>query len=326
MQKIISVIVPIYNVRPYLNRCIDSLINQTCKNIEILLIDDCSADGSDVIAKEYEDRYPKYCRFIKRKENGGLSAARNTGIDHATGEWLAFVDSDDWVSEDYLESMKEVGEKDGADIVVNCSYYMVYDSGKMKEIDPLRDMKTDFSQKEKIARLRFSATAKLIRKEFLVNTKIRFPEDILRCEDIAVLIPLYTYTEKISVMHKTTYYYYQRSSSLSNQNNPNTDIRFYPKTIGRMTELSCKGFEKELEYRAVSELLYGLVMVMIRSQKEKQEILREIDSFVKQYPDWKNNPYLTLLPGGKQLFIRLSAGKHLCLLRFLICCRDLVQR
>lgn len=326
MQEKISVIVPIYNVRPYLNRCMDSLVSQTYNNMEILLIDDCSDDGSEIVAKEYEKRYPQYCRLIQRKVNGGLSAARNTGIDHATGEWLAFVDSDDWVSEDYLDSMIEVGERDGADIVVNCSYFMVYETGKMKEIDPLRDMTTDFSQQEKVARLRFSATAKLIRKDFLDQTKIRFPEDVWRCEDIAVLIPLYTYTEKISVIHKTTYYYYQRKSSLSNRNNRNVDIRFYPKTIGRMVELSSKGFEKELEFRAVSELLYGLVMVMIRSQKEKPEILQQIDSFVKQYPNWKDNHYLTWLPKGKQIFIKLSAGKHLWLLRFLIGCRDLIRK
>ena len=103
MQEKVSVIVPIYNVEKYLRRCVDSLVRQVHKNIEILLIDDCSTDESSVIAREYAAKYPQLCHYIQRDENGGLSAARNTGIEASTGKWLAFVDSDDWVTEDYVD-------------------------------------------------------------------------------------------------------------------------------------------------------------------------------------------------------------------------------
>lgn len=114
-MKLISVIVPIYNVEDYLNRCVDSLINQTYNNIEIILVDDGSPDNCPVIC----DSYAKMDNRIKviHKVNGGLSDARNAGLGIATGDLIAFVDSDDWVSPFYIETMSNVLHDSGADIV-----------------------------------------------------------------------------------------------------------------------------------------------------------------------------------------------------------------
>lgn len=112
----VSVIIPIYNPGNALTRCLDSLMSQSYKDIEILLVDDGSTDGSDIVCKEFEikDKRIKYLH----QENAGVSAARNAGIDASTGEYLCFVDSDDYVEPDYVQSMVEAFEKSGADIVI----------------------------------------------------------------------------------------------------------------------------------------------------------------------------------------------------------------
>ena len=103
MNPNLSVIVPVYNVEPYIRRCLDSLVNQTYHDMEIIVIDDGSPDNCGVICDEYAAKYPQL-RVI-HQENAGVGAARNTGLDEATGKWITFVDSDDWVETDYCESM-----------------------------------------------------------------------------------------------------------------------------------------------------------------------------------------------------------------------------
>lgn len=112
----ISVIIPVYNVEPYLRQCLNSVISQTCRDIEIILIDDGSTDGCGAICDEYRERDERVTVF--HTENRGLSAARNLGIDNAKGEWLMFVDSDDWVEPQYCELPLKAAEETGADLVI----------------------------------------------------------------------------------------------------------------------------------------------------------------------------------------------------------------
>lgn len=307
MDEKVSIIVPIYNVEEYLERCLDSLAAQIYSNIEILLVDDCSTDGSAGIAQRYARKNPRIFQFIEREKNGGLSAARNTGMEEAKGQWLAFVDSDDWVTEDYISAMYREAKDDNADIVISSLYYY-YSENNYKEMCPFGDLTTQSSHKEKIALIRPYAWGKLFRKSLFENFKIKFPEDIQRSEDIAAIISICCMTERISLLHRPLYYYYQRATSLSNQNQKGMDLSFYPRTVERMFALSPSGFEKELEFRAISDLMYGMVMLMIRAQCTREEILFLMQKFKRQYPDWKNNPYIEKLPKAKQIFIR-QAGK-----------------
>ena len=119
----ISVIVPIYQVEPYLRRCVDSILRQTFQDLEILLVDDGSPDGCGAICDAYA-REDSRVRVL-HKENGGLSSARNAGIDAARGEWLAFADSDDWLDPDMLEILHTAALKYGAQIA-ECSFRRVY--------------------------------------------------------------------------------------------------------------------------------------------------------------------------------------------------------
>ena len=121
-NDLISIIVPIYNVEKYLRMCLDSIENQTYSNLEVLLIDDGSTDDSGKICQEYVARDSRF-RYIK-KENGGASDARNFGIDRASGEYLSFVDSDDWLAPTYVEDLYQVAKRTHADTVV--AHYTIY--------------------------------------------------------------------------------------------------------------------------------------------------------------------------------------------------------
>ena len=113
----ISVIVPVYNVENYLEKCLYSLVNQTLQEIEILVINDGSKDNSQKIIEFFQSKFPQKIKTFA-KENGGLSDARNFGIDRATGEFLAFVDSDDYVSENMFLEMYDLAIKNEAELVI----------------------------------------------------------------------------------------------------------------------------------------------------------------------------------------------------------------
>ena len=132
-MKKISVIVPIYKVEKYIHRCIDSIINQTYKNLEIILVDDGSPDSCPRICDEYAKK-DKRIKVI-HKENGGLSDARNKGVDIATGDYIAFVDSDDYIHPNMYEVLIYELEKNNSDIAL-CKYKIVYEKSKITtEID-----------------------------------------------------------------------------------------------------------------------------------------------------------------------------------------------
>ena len=119
MNKLVSIIIPVYNVEKYLAECIESVLKQTYQNIEILLIDDGSPDNSGKICDEYEEKDSRV-RVI-HKENGGVSSARNVGLEQANGEYITFIDSDDFVSESYIEELYIALENGNSDLAF-CKY------------------------------------------------------------------------------------------------------------------------------------------------------------------------------------------------------------
>lgn len=121
MDKKVSIIIPVYNVEKYLERCIDSILNNTYNNFEIILINDGSKDNSQEILERYYDKYPDKI-IIKQQENQGPAQARNVGLEIATGEYIMFVDSDDFVQKDYIENYIKVLKEDDYDVVLG-GYY-----------------------------------------------------------------------------------------------------------------------------------------------------------------------------------------------------------
>ncbi|CEV66457.1 glycosyltransferase family 2 protein [Streptococcus pneumoniae] len=246
-HELISIIVPIYNVENYLRQCLDSIQNQTYQNFECLLINDGSPDNSADICREYVSKDSRFRYF--EKENGGVSLARNLGIELSEGDYITFIDSDDWVDSDYLEVLYSAILEEQADIAVstykkfntsdNCWYFhsfqVKYDRKvftNIELIDELVDLDSfDFSY-------RF-VSGKLVNKTSL--KKIRFNELTTLGEDMEFWFKLYLISARIVYVNRDSYIYrvsdYSRHVSLEKFR---SDLQQY---LNFLTFLSIKGFD-----------------------------------------------------------------------------------
>ena len=205
----VSIIVPIYNVEKYIDKCIQSLLNQTLEEIEIILVNDGSTDKSKKRCEYYKNKYPKKIKYYE-KENGGLSSARNEGLKHITGKYIAFLDSDDYVENVMYEKLYNKAVKDNADIV-ECNFIWEYSNGGKEDI-----LKHYKNKKDIIKRARVVAWNKLIKADLINKYKINFPNGLIY-EDIEFLYKLIPYINKISYIDECYVHYVQREDSLSNK-------------------------------------------------------------------------------------------------------------
>lgn len=214
-MKKISVIVPVYNVKKYLRKCVDSIKNQTYQNIEIILVDDGSTDGSENLCDEIARTDNRI--VIIHKENGGLSDARNVGMDVSSGDYIGFVDSDDYIDEDFFEILVTNLEKYNADVSC-CRYTNVWEDGKTEQIGndgKLRIYEGDEALKEYLYGKTMDpfSVNKLYRAKLLGNSKypdnrFRFIKGILS-EDNPFCIELFKQTNKVVLVGKSKYNYLQ---------------------------------------------------------------------------------------------------------------------
>lgn len=203
----VSVIVPVYNVEQYLSRCLDSIINQTLKDIEIICVNDGSADGSQKILEDYRSRDPIRIKIVVQS-NQGLSAARNSGLNIATGEYIGFVDSDDWIDINYYETLYREAKNNKAEIAV-ASTYFVSEKLYKQESDTITK---DFLSTLKILK-NGSVWDKIFSRQLIERTKSVFPKG-LYFEDNVFLINTTLHANKVVFTSKTGYYYFQNPNGI----------------------------------------------------------------------------------------------------------------
>ena len=212
-SPLISVVIPLYNVDRYLSRCLDSVVAQTYKNLEILLIDDGSTDRGPSICDEYATKDSRI--VVVHKENGGLSDARNKGIDKMTGAYVTFIDSDDYVDEDYVETLYNMIAEDNTKLSI-CSHRVLYDTGKI--IEKATGERSVLDSKTVLERILYdegidlSSWAKLYSSELFMD--VRFPVGRV-FEDSATTYKLVDLCDRVSLNSVSKYNYMIRSNSIS---------------------------------------------------------------------------------------------------------------
>ena len=228
MEQKVSVVVPVYNVEKYLSRCIDSLIGQSYSNIEILLVDDGSKDSSLSICKKYEAMDPRVRVF--HKDNEGLGLTRNYGIKRATGEYITFIDSDDYLTPNAIKVIVEKAIATDADVVIASHYYKnkaqevaleerLYCETEIKEILMVHMMGNNGNQLDALS---YTAWGKLYKKELFDKNNLTFPsERKLIWEDLAFSVNAYQLCKKVYVSHTPIYYYCFNEGSLTHTYKPN---------------------------------------------------------------------------------------------------------
>lgn len=222
MNKV-SVVIPIYNVENYLKKCLDSVINQTYKNLEIICVNDCSPDNSSEILKEYAAKDNRI-KIINHKKNGGLSAARNTGMDNATGEYIYFLDSDDWIDSDYIEKMVNKIIETDADIVIDKNVITEKEnfSAPYKHPSHKEEYTNNFITKDEIVNIMVNAWSKMLKTDFIRRKNLRFPEGYIN-EDLYFHYIALAQTDKAYFFDGANYHYLSRDAGIS-KTEENKDI------------------------------------------------------------------------------------------------------
>lgn len=274
MQPLISVIVPVYKVEPYLEKCVDSLLNQTYQNCEIILVDDGSPDKCPKICDAYAEKDTRV--HVIHKENGGLSDARNKGVAESKGEYITFVDSDDYVTEDYVEYLWKLIETYQADISVGGRYVVNMD-GTMRQPSILKEMREDVvlnghdAVKEscygKI--LTVSACAKLYRRNIIES--IQFPVGRVY-EDLAVACSVVGQSKKTVIGTKKIYYYQMRNDSIIKSSITEKewqDGNYACDMMRKYVEKNYSDLEGATIYRIVRKKLEYMPVIVAAKEKEK---------------------------------------------------------
>lgn len=276
-SPIISIIIPIYKVEPYLRRCLDSIVNQTYTNLEIILVDDGSPDNCPQICDEYAAKDNRI--VVIHKENGGLSDARNAGLDICKGKYISFMDSDDWVSLEYINELYSSIKETHADIaIVNHKHVTSFPS---KEIQEKRRIKL-FSKQQALFKLIAEqhqpfvvSWGKLYRKNLFSN--IKFP--IGKChEDEFTSHLLINAASKVVYSNKIMYFYYQRPDSITRENH----ILDIIETFENRLHFTIKNNLSDLIPYAASNLCWKYLNFCYEKYLNKEEYKQILDK-AKEY-------------------------------------------
>ena len=269
----VSVIVPIYNVEKYLEKCINSLLSQTLEDIQIILVNDGSKDNSGNIAKEYEKNNKDRVIYVE-KENGGLSDARNYGLKYATGDFIAFLDSDDYIEKNAYEEMYNKVIEENADYV-ECDF--IWEFPNKIRVDKQYPYK---NKKEMLSFVRVVAWNKLIKRQLITDNNLEFPKG-LRYEDVEFTYKLIPFINKFAYVDKPFIHYVQRKGSIANVQNERTAEIFT--VLDNVIEFYKKNniYEKyrdELEYNYARYLLCSSLKRMCKiKDKTIRETNRELE-------------------------------------------------
>ena len=268
MEKLkISVIVPVYNVEKYVSKCIDSIINQTYKNLEIILIDDGSSDSSGKICDDYSIKDPRI--KVKHIKNNGVSNARNLGIKLANGDYITFVDSDDYIELNMYERLISIIDNDRIPDIITSGFYYETAEGIVFSKSKKGITKFDVLNNEEafnevfIGRFGAYIWNKLFRKKLLLSNKIFFRDDIFSSEDLLFVCQSISYSNIIYHYNNDFYHYIKRKGSVTNSGF-NKKLLTTLKAYDEIEKIAIKKFPNSINYvlsgRAfeVSNLIYKM--------------------------------------------------------------------
>lgn len=304
----VSVVVPVYNVERYVEKCVDSILNQTETDFELLLVDDGSIDSSGKLCDQYAEKDSRV-RVI-HQPNAGLGGARNTGIEAAAGEWLLFVDSDDWIEPLTLSSSLKAAAKTGAELVM-FAFRSVDEQGSSVQIfreEMPKETPVDPRQQKDVLLTAPCAWNKLYRRSLFETTGVRYPPRVWY-EDIRTTLKLMLAADSVAFIDDVLYNYLLREGSITKNVNADRnveiveafeDILSYFRETGQF-----ETYRQELCYLTLYHV-YLTASVRVLRIDRKHPLLPKFAAFLKeQFPDYRQCPYLCRLGRNKKLVFSL---------------------
>ncbi|PMC01166.1 MULTISPECIES: glycosyltransferase family 2 protein [Streptococcus] len=289
-KELISIIVPIYNTDCYLRQCLDSIINQSYKNFEVLLVNDGSVDDSAMICKEFAEKDSRIRYF--EKENGGVSSARNLGLKNVKGNYITFVDSDDWIEENYLEVLYNALKENEVDVAIsthkdfnmddNLYYLPFYSEEQLHTLDIGKVSRDEFLELfPELSSLNHDfncAVSKLFKADVVKN--LLFDESINYGEDLDFFFNLYLNVSSIYYVNQPTYIYRQHQTSASNnclESHAISEIRIYEKILKKIMEIGI------LNHSYIEK--FKIILYFRLSQFPDSQVLKSYESFISVMSD-----------------------------------------
>ena len=308
----VTVVVPCYNAAKTVERTLDSLVNQTLDDIEILAINDGSKDNTLDIICSYRDSHPDKNIVVYTKKNEGLAMTRTFGIEKATGEYLAFIDSDDYVELDMCQEMYDLAKKDDLDIVIADFFWTTKKGDKLQTDGPYQ------AGQDMMVKMFISMCNKLYRTEFIRSLDFDFIAEY-NYEDTGYLYRVVPFVKKIGFTNRAYLHYVQQSGSITHTD-PYRVRHMMPIFDIIVNYFQDKGFYDEyrdaLEYLHIKFFLGSCFMsaCQLKNGRERnQTILSGFDYLERRYPSWKDNIYLKTLGGAKNRYFQMVTRKNITL-------------
>lgn len=319
MEKIkFSIIIPVYNVKEYISICIYSILNQDYQNYEIIVVNDGSTDASEQIICKINNNKIK----IINKENGGLASARNEGIKYATGDYIWFVDGDDYIERDSLKILSKYIEEKEYDII-SFRYFKDYNEYKILQSDNI-----DIEDEKQYPLVNTSACTKIFRREFYTNNRFSFTNGKIY-EDLSLIPFIMCKTESVKFIEEPLYNYVYRNNSIMNISknfNKNRDDKFFAidtlYTLFKSNKIENE-YKEELEYLTIKHLLivYSTEIFPFKSNIYKGRCIKVIEYLNNINEKWYKNKYLKKSSILTKLYVWLFRKKF-----FLICKISLILK
>lgn len=316
----VTIVIPCYNATRYINRCIDSLVNQTNKHFKVIVVDDKSTDDTYAYLLQLQASSGLDIKVLQNSHNSGPAASRNKGILVCDTKYVTFCDSDDWYEPDFIETMVGLLEDNSADIAF-CGYKVVDEYGNVK-FRPVNNRMGLIRREEAFCLDADSLCMLMVRSDIMKHTLL---PNLRNGEDVATVPLLMAKAHKYAISNKCLYNYFRRSDSASEK-----------PTMKVVDSLVCSyryvqenfpdEYIKEKEFLGIKNLLYSTIITLFSCSNDKCTAKELLNEFETIYPNWKNNPYITSLRIYKKVILRMVSLKLFGVVRLVAILRKVIFR
>ena len=310
-MKKVSIIVPVYNVEKYIAKCLDSLVNQTLSDIEVIVVNDGSPDNSQTIIDDYVAKYPDIIKSYT-KENGGQGSARNYRLKKATGEYIGYVDSDDYVRKDMFETLYNKATQEKLDIVI-CGNYVVYENSAKEQVELNNYVLDDMHDNAYFGKI--GVCNKIYKKTLVEKLEFRSKKWY---EDLDFTVKAISLTSRIGYVDEPLYYYLYREGSTMNNSNVNRNLDI----LDAFDQIKDNHKQKDIiEFLAIDNI-FILAIVRVINAKADRKIKIQVINKMKKYifhnfKNYEKNKYLHLLSRNRKIIYKLIKKEKYWLVRLI---------
>ncbi len=285
----VSVVVPIYKVEKYIERCVRALMEQTLEDVEFLFVDDASPDGSMDIVKRVASEYDRTIHFLVHEKNKGLPAARNTGLDAATGEYIYHCDSDDWPERTLLERMVRAAEVTGADFVY-CDFYLSFFDKERLMHQPSFSVPMELLEKGCLAgMMKHNVWNKLVRRKIYIDNGIRSPEEHNKGGEDLMMVKVLRMANKVVHVPEALYHYNKTNENAITKTYSEkhfTDIKANTDDVLRFLTEHPISHPEYLEYFKLNQKLPFLFSQSKQQYRLWKEWYPEANGYIQKNREW----------------------------------------